>query len=580
MIDLVIKNGTIVDGTGRPSYRGDVAISDGSLVQVGGTVTDEAREVIDAEGLIVTPGFVDIHSHYDGQVTFDDALEPSAGHGVTTVVMGSCGIGFAPARRDDHDRLIEVMEWVEDIPGAVLREALPWNWETYPEYLDAIEQRSYSMDVGSVVGHVAVRINVMGERGVCNEQATNADIDTMAAIVGDAIHAGALGFSTSRLLGHKGANGEPIPGTFADDRELTGIAAAVSDAGGGVFQVAQLGADGDDAEAALKEFDWMRRLALEFDLRVSFLVLQTQQAPDLWKEVLDRAWDARADGAAVYPQVANRPFGILLGLTNRHPFTQRPTFVELAARHDTVEALVAELAEPDVRAQILGEPDSVDTEDRFVGMGSIPAILPTLVFPLGGDVDYEPTAATSLGARADALGVSPVELFYDLMLEHDGRTMFLVPFFGYAQGSHDAIYGMLTHPASVMGLADGGAHLASICDASLSTYQLSHWVKGRTRGPRLDLETAVKMQTSETAELYGLGDRGTLEVGKKADVNVIDLDALRLELPRAEHDLPGGGLRLLQDAVGYVATIVSGVVTRRNDTDTGARPGRLVRGAR
>ena len=399
VFDLVIKNGTIVDGTGRSQYRGDIAIADGALVQVGGTVTGDAREVIDADGLIVTPGFVDVHSHYDGQVTFDDVLEPSAGHGVTTVVIGSCGIGFAPARPEDHDRLIEVMEFVEDIPAAVLHAALPWAWETFPEYLDFIEHRQFSMDVGTMVGHVAVRINVMGERGVRNEEATSADIDSMATIVRDGIDAGALGFSTSRVVNHKTANGDPVPGTYAGEDELFGIAAAMSGAGYSVFQLAQSGADGDGPEEAIKELDWMRRLSAEFGLPVSFLMLQVQRAPDLWKELLDGAWEARQEGAMVVPQVANRPFGMLLGLTNRHPFVMRPTFAELAARHDSLDALVAELAKPEVRAQILSEEDTAVIDDRFATMGMIASYMPEMVFPFGDDVDYEPTADKSLGAR-------------------------------------------------------------------------------------------------------------------------------------------------------------------------------------
>ncbi len=531
MFDLVIRNGTIVDGTGRSRYRGDVAIAEGRLVQVGGTVTGDAREVIDAEGLLVTPGFVDVHSHYDGQVTFDEVLEPSAGHGVTTVVIGSCGIGFAPARPEDHDLLIEVTEWVEDIPGAVLRAALPWDWESFPEYLDALDRRAFSMDVGTMVGHVAVRVNVMGERGVRNEEATSADIDAMAAIVREGIDAGALGFSTSRVVNHRTANGDPVPGTYAHEDELFGIAAAMSGGGYCVFQLAQSGADGDGPEEAIKELDWMRRLSAEFGLPVSFLMLQVARAPELWKELLDGAWAARLDGAVVVPQVANRPFGMLLGLTNRHPFALRPTFVRVAATHDTLDALVAELAKPETRATILAEGDTEASEDRFASIGMIAATIPQLVFPLDDDVDYEPTADRSLAARAEALGITPLELFYDLMLERDGRAMFVVPFFNYCDGDHDAIYEMLTHPATVPGLGDGGAHLATICDASMPTYQLTHWVRDRTRGPKLSLEAAVKMQTHDTAELYGLGDRGTLEAGKRADVNVIDLDRLRLELP-------------------------------------------------
>jgi N-acyl-D-amino-acid deacylase len=580
MFDLVIKSGTIVDGTGRSRFRGDIAVRDGILVQVGGTVTGEAREVIDASGLIVTPGFVDVHAHYDGQVTFDDVLAPSAGHGVTTVVIGSCGIGFAPARPEDHDRLIETMEYVEDIPGAVLHAAMPWGWETFPEYLDAIDARRFSMDIGTHVGHIAVRTYVMGERGVRNEPATQADIEAMGAIVREAVSAGALGFSTSRVLAHRTSSGEPVPGTFAGEDELFGIAAAMSDLGRPVFQIAESGADGADPESGLKELDWMRRLSAEFSLPVTFLLLQSAAGPDLWREMLDRAHAARADGAELVAQVANRPFGMLLGLATRHPFMRRPTYADLAARALPVAELAAELARPEVRARILAEGDTAETSDLFAGMGMIAAHMPDRVFPFVDRPDYEPTPDQSLAAQAARSGVSPLELFYDLMVQKDGQILFMVPFFNYVGGDQEAIYQMLTHPASVPGLGDGGAHLATICDASMPTYQLSHWTKRRTRGPLLSLESAVRMHTYETAQLYGLGDRGTLEVGKKADLNVIDHDRLDITMPRAVADLPAGGVRLLQDAVGYVATVVSGVVTRRDDADTGARPGRLVRGMR
>ena len=580
MYDLIIRNGTIVDGTGAAQHVGDIAITDGVLVQVGGTVRGEAREVIDATDLVVTPGFVDVHTHFDGQATFDDVLDPSASHGVTTVVLGSCGLGFAPARAEDHDRLVETMECVEDIPGDVLRAGLPWQWETFPDYLDFLETRNYSMDVATQIGHIAVRTYVMGERGIKNEEATNADIDEMGRIVREGIDAGALGFSTSRVLAHTTSDGSQVPGTFAGEDELFGIAAAMSGGSYAVFQLAQSGADGQDAEAAIKELDWMRRLSAQFGLPVSFLQLQSMQAPDLWKELLDAAWEARADGANITAQVANRPFGMLLGLTNRHPFTARATYVAAKERTGSLDELLAELAKPEVKAAILAEEDTVDTGGVYDTMGKLPVTLAFMCFPLEDDLDYEPTADKSVAARAEAAGVSPEEYVYDTMLDAGGKRMFVLPFFNYAQGNHDATYAMLTHPASVPGLGDGGAHLATICDASMPTYQLSHWVKGRTRGPRLSLEAAVKMQTHDTAALYGLGDRGTLEAGKKADLNVIDLDALKLLQPRVEHDLPAGGARLLQSAEGYRYTIVGGVVTRQDDTDTGARPGRLVRGAR
>jgi N-acyl-D-amino-acid deacylase len=584
MYDLIIRNGTIVDGTGRAAYRGDIAVRDGVLAQVGGTVQGEAREVLDATGLIVTPGFVDVHAHYDGQVTFDELLEPSVNHGITTVVVGSCGIGFAPARPEHHALLIETMEYVEDIPGAVLEAAMPWAWETFPEFLEFLETRRWTMDVATQVGHVAVRTYVMGERGVRNDEATSADIDEMGRVVREAVDAGALGFSTSRVVSHRTASGEPVPGTYASKDELFGIAAALHGGPRAVYQIAESGADGADAEAVLKELDWMRQLSAEFGLPVSFLLLQSFAAPDIWREVLDRSLAARAEGADLTAQVANRPFGMLLGLTSRHPFAQRPTFVALAERHGAdVASLAAALRDPAVRDAVLAEADTVPSTDRFATIGMMAAHRAELVFPLGPEgeaIDYEPTPEMSLAGRAAAAGVSPLELFYDLMLQHDGRAMFVVPFFNFVHGDHDAIHEMLSHPASLPGLGDGGAHLATICDASMPTYQLSHWVKGRTRGPRLSLEAAVRMQTLDTAQHYGLGDRGSLEPGKKADCNVIDLDRLGLELPRRAADLPAGGVRLLQDARGYVATIVSGVVTRRDDRDTGARPGRLVRGAR
>ena len=581
MFDLVIRGGTIVDGTGAPAVVGDVAIRDGVLVQVGGTAEGSASEVIDAAGLVVTPGFVDVHSHYDGQAFFDDALAPSNGHGVTTVVLGSCGIGFAPARPSDHELLITTMESVEDIPGDVLRAGLPWDWESFPDYLDALDRRRFALDVATQVGHVAVRTYVMGQRGIANETASRADVEAMGALVREAVDAGALGFSTSRVLAHTTAAGAPVPGTFADEDELFGIATAIAESGKRVvFQLAEAGADGQDPESSLKELDWMRRLSAELGLPVSFLILQSMAAPDLWRELLDACEAARADGAVLSAQIANRPFGMLLGLTSRHPFAQRPTFHRLAAETASLDELVARLRAPEVRAAILAEGDTADTGDRYAGIGQLAGRLPHLGFPPGADPDYEPVADAALSARAAAAGVEPLELFYDLMLGFDGRAMFLVPFFGYCAGDHSAILEMLRHPASVPGLGDGGAHLATICDASMPTYQLSHWVAGRTRGPRLGLEEAVRMQTRDTAELYGLGDRGTLEVGKKADLNVIDLVRLRLLMPRAVSDLPAGGTRLVQEAEGYVATIVSGGVVRRHDVDTGARPGRLVRGAR
>jgi len=403
----------------------------------------------------------------------------------------------------------------------------------------------------------------------------------MAAIVREAIEAGAVGFSSSRVAGHTTGRGEPVPGTYATEDELFGIAAAMAETGRKpVFELAEAGADGQDAEAALKEVDWMRRVSAEFGLPVSFLVLQAQSAPEVWRDLMDACTAAEADGAVLRPQVANRPFGMLLGLRTRHPFLKRPTFQRLAGETSSFDELRQRLADPEVRATILAEEDTVDTGLPFEALGLIATYMPHLVFPVGEDPDYEPDASESVAARAEADGVAPLEVFYDRMLDFDGEALFLVPYFNYAHGNQDAIYDMLTHPAALMGLADGGAHLATICDASMPTYQLSHWVKGRTKGPKLPLEQAVKMQTHDTAEFYGFHDRGTLEVGKKGDVNVIDLDRLALLMPKSVADLPTGASRLLQEAVGYDATIVSGVVVRRDDADTGERPGRLVRAGR
>jgi N-acyl-D-aspartate/D-glutamate deacylase len=581
MADLVIRNGLIVDGTGQPGVVGDIAITAGVLTQVGGTVAETGAEEIDATDRIVTPGFVDVHSHYDGQVFFDNALTPSNGHGVTTVVLGLCGVGFAPARPTDHEMLITTMESVEDIPGDVLRVGLPWTWESFPEFLNAVEANSYAMNVAAQIGHIPVRSYVMGERAIANEPATPEDIAAMSAIVREAVDAGAVGFSTSRVLAHRTAAGDPVPGTFAAEDELFGIAGAMAGTGRKVvFQLAQAGIDGFEPESSVAEVEWMQRLSAETGLPVSFLILQTDGAPDLWRQLMNSCVEAEAMGAHLRPQVANRPFGMLLGLPVRHPFMKRKTFRRVHGESATFEALRARLADPEIRTAILSEEDTEFSGDSYEGMGLIATYKPDMVYPLGDDLDYEPLESDSLAARAAAAGVTPLELFYDLMLERDGGTMFLVPMFNYANTNQDDILEMLNHPAALIGLGDGGAHLATICDASMPTYQLSHWVKGRERGPRLQLEAAIKMQTHDTAEFYGFTDRGTLEVGKRADLNVIDMERLTLTMPRAVNDLPTGATRLLQDAIGYDATIVNGVVTRRNDTDTGARPGHLIRGSR
>ncbi len=579
MFDLLITGGKVVDGTGSPAVVADVAISDGIIVAIGEGLEGEATRTIDATGRLVTPGFVDCHTHYDGQVTWDDELNPSAGHGVTTVVMGNCGVGFAPVRPGREDWLIQLMEGVEDIPGTALTEGMKWEWETFPEYLDALDRRKLSIDVGTQVPHGAVRGYVMGDRGAANEPATPEEIEEMRAIVQEGIEAGALGVSTSRVLSHKAMDGEPVPGTFAAEDELYGLGQGLADAGTGVFELAPAGVDGQDVVKAKAEMAWMKKLSADIGRPVTFAMLQVGAEPNQWRELLAESLAACDEGAQCFPQVAARPFGLLIGFQTHHPFKKRPTYVELSKL--SFDEMVVELAKPDVKAQILSEEDlPSDPKVQFDGIGAFIGMAIAQLFPLGAEPDYEPLPETSVAARAEAVGQDPFDLLYDLLLEEDGRAMMMLPAFNYVDGNHDAIREMLTHPQSVSGLSDGGAHCGMICDASIPTYMLTHWARDRSRGEQLDLEWVVKKQTLDTATLYGLGDRGSLEVGKRGDINIIDFENLHLGGPRLAFDLPAGGRRLLQEATGYDYTIVAGEVTREDGVDTGARPGRLVRGAR
>jgi N-acyl-D-amino-acid deacylase len=567
--DLVIRGGTLVDGTGAAPHPGDVAIQDGRIAAVG-RVAGAATRTLDAEGLAVTPGFVDIHTHYDGQATWDAQLAPSSHHGVTTVVMGNCGVGFAPVRPGQEDFLIQLMEGVEDIPGTALHEGIQWSWESFPEYLDALDGRRFSMDVGTQVPHGAVRAYVMGERGAHNEPAGPEDIRAMAALVKEGVAAGALGFSTSRTIAHRAISGEPVPGTFAAEDELFGIGRVLGQLGRGIFEVAGAGAAGEDVAAPLKELDWMRRLSAEIGRPVTFALLQVDAAPDLWRELLELSAAAVAEGAQIFPQVAGRPFGMLIGhQTTVHPFAACPSFDALLSL--SFEERVRRLREPETKRAILAEA-SPETSMLLQNLGRM--------FPMGDPPDYEPRYEDSIEARAAREGRDATELLYERMLERDGRELFLVPVLNYSQLSADPIREMLHHPRAALGLGDGGAHCGLICDASIQTFMLTHWVRDRKRGARVPLEFAVKRMTHDTAALYGLHDRGALEVGRKADLNVIDLDGLRLLPPEMVHDLPAGGKRFMQKARGYRATIVSGEVTVLDDEPTGALPGRLIRGER
>ncbi len=577
MHDLVIRGGTVVDGTGAPARVADIAV-DGARIAAVGVVADGARETLDARGLLVTPGFVDVHTHYDAQATWDAELAPSSWHGVTTVVLGNCGVGFAPARRDRHEWLIGLMEGVEDIPGAALAAGMRWDWETFPEYLDALARMPRALDVGTQVPHGALRAYVMGERGAANEPATPDDVATMARLVREALEAGALGFTTSRTAGHRGVDGRPVPGTFAGEDELWGIGRALADAGRGVFEVAQAGVGGrtagDPMGAAEAEVGWMARLSATIGRPVSFLLMQTDDEPEAWRHLLALAADATGQGANLVPQVAARPFGMLAGHQSRaNPFATRPTYRELA--HLPLAERIGHLRDPAVRARILAERAAVQAEPGTLAALFGPAMYARL-FPLGDPPDYEPVADASVAAIAAREHRDPESVLYDLMLRHDGRELLFFPILNYAGCTAEPLREMILHPRSVLGLGDGGAHCGIVCDASMTTFMLTHWVRDRRRGPRIPLETAVRALTHDPAMLYGLDDRGAIRAGSKADLNLIDLDRLELRLPEMAFDLPTGARRLVQRADGYVATLVSGEVIMREGAPTGRLPGRVI----
>jgi N-acyl-D-amino-acid deacylase len=575
MFDVIIRGGTVVDGTGGTPFVADVAIENGRIAAVATRIVGEAHEEVDATGRIVAPGFVDIHTHYDGQATWDTLLEPSTGHGITTVIAGNCGVGFAPVRPGSEEWLVQLMEGVEDIPGTALYEGISWGWESFGQYLDVLDTRSYAADIGVMIAHGPVRGYVMGERGARNEPANADDVAEMARIVEEAIAAGAFGFSTSRTLGHKARDGEPVPGTYADEQELWGLGRAVAAGGGGMFEVAPLGV-ATEAGDSVSETEWMARLAGETDLPVTFAMIETPTDPDAWKRSLDVVGRANGSGARLHPQVAARPFGMLLGFPSYHAFAKRPSYVAVAGL--PFDEMMAELRKPDVRARILSEEDlPTDPSIQFDGMNRVMQGMLDQLYVLGSSPDYEPTKEQTVGHLARAAGADPLAFAYDLLAEGDGANFLMLPFLNYVHGNSDSIHAQITHPHTRMGLSDGGAHVRMICDASIPTYLLTHWARDRSRGPKLTVQDVVKQQTADTAALVGLHDRGVIAVGKRADINVIDHEALALLQPRPVDDLPAGGRRLTQQATGYDMTMVNGVITRRHGADTGARPGRLVR---
>lgn len=564
--DLVIRGGTIVDGLGGAPFAGDVAVQDGVIVAVGTVDAAGARE-IDATGLLVTPGFVDLHTHYDGQAIWSDRLTPSSAHGVTTAVMGNCGVGFAPCRPDDHDVLVDVMAGVEDIPGVVMVDGLPWHWETFPEFLDALDAGQRDIDVAALLPHSPLRVYVMGRRGVDREPAGPEDLALMRKLAAEAVQAGALGFASSRFTLHKTESGKPIPSYDADRAEIEAIARGVDDAGGGLIQFVPDLVAGDYEPVLQTVFD----VAAEVGLPVTFTLAIGNAGDPFFLDALRMVEKANSDGGKISAQIFPRPIGLMLGLElSGNPFVTYPSYREIASL-PLVER-VAEMRKPEVRERILNDKPESDGHPLMFAAQAW-----NYMFPLGEPPNYEPAPSDSIGARAQARGVSPLEEAYDRLLDDDGHAMLLVTLANFRDGSLDTVAELIRRDDVVLGLGDGGAHYGMICDASFPTYMLTHWVRDRAAG-RLSVQDAVRELTSVPAGVAGLADRGRIAVGYKADLNVIDADALTLHKPVVVNDLPAGGRRLDQTADGYVATIVSGEVIAENGQPTAARPGKLVRG--
>ncbi len=584
-IDLVLRGGTLVDGTGAPARSGDLAIAGERIVAVGDRIDAPGAEEIDATGALVAPGWVDVHTHYDGQVAWDDALDPSFSNGVTSLVMGNCGVGFAPCPKGEEQTLIEMMEGVEDIPGAALAEGVPWGeWESFEEYLAFLAPRRYAMDIAAQLPHSAVRLQVMGERSLRHEDATADDLAEMRRIAEAAARAGALGFSTSRTIFHRNIHGDAIPGTYSNVEELIAIGKGIQAGGGVAIEAITSSSIGDmtflggERFSAEEEMEMLAALSEGSGLPVTFTTVQTPEHPEAWRDVLRFAAAHNAKGGALYPQVASRPVGLLSSLGGYHGFMHRPTYRAELAQLPLAER-ARRMRDPEIKRRILAEQDVMEDD-----AGSMAALAATFYNAAAGlymmleGYDYEPTEDQLLGSRAKREGKPIHDALYDYLAEADGRQILKFMATNYAYGNLDPTREMLADPNTITGLADGGAHVHLICDGSMPTTQITLWAGGRKRGEGLPLEFLVEKQTRRNARLYGLHDRGTLEPGMRADVNVIDRDRLGVAPPFSRNDLPAGGVRFHQPATGYLATIQRGVVTRLDDEDTGARPGQLIRG--
>jgi N-acyl-D-aspartate/D-glutamate deacylase len=564
--DLIIRGGTVADGRGGELYEADVAVRDGKIVEVG-KVAGSGAEEIDARGQLVTPGFVDIHTHYDGQATWDQRLQPSSFHGVTTAVMGNCGVGFAPVRPTDHDRLIELMEGVEDIPGAVMHEGIKWGWESFGDYLDVLGRQRLDMDVAAQLPHAAMRVYVMGDRACRLEPANADDIAQMRRLTAEAIRAGAVGVTTSRTINHNTLAGDPVPSLRAAEDELTGLALGAKDAGAGVIELIS----DFDPDTRVQEFDMISRVVEASGRPLSFSLMQSNSEPDEWREMLGRMDAARARGLPIKAQVASRLVGALMNLrSSNNPVSKTEVYKQLAGK--PLAEMVRTLKQPEVRAkaieQMLALPPKATA--RY-------GTYENLYVQDEPELDYVPSPEKSVAAHARRTGKHPLEVIYDHFLTRDGTAFVLFAARNYADKTMDAIRGMISHPNTLLGLGDGGAHVGIILDASFPTFLLTYW--GRDAGAdKLDLGFLVKRHTLDNAQAVGFHDRGVVATGMKADLNVIDLDRLSLGAPVLTPDLPAGGHRLLQRAKGYTATVVSGEVTYRNGEATDALPGRLVRG--